>query len=59
MDVNLFNGTTQSLIISLTGLSSLSIALGKPNGIVTSLASDFETAANCKVVSMQYNHLFY
>ena len=38
---------------------SLSIALGKPNGIVTSLASDFERAANCKIDSKQYNHLFY
>ena len=36
----------QGQIISLTGLAALSIALWKPNVIVTSLALDFEREEN-------------
>ena len=43
---------TQGQIISLTGLSALSIALWKPNVIVSSLALDFEREENRKVISM-------
>ena len=42
----------QGQIISLTGLSALSIALWKPNVIVSSLALDFESEENRKVISM-------
>ena len=42
----------QGQIISLTGLSALSIALWKPNVIVSSLALDFERVENRKVISM-------
>ena len=42
----------QGQIISLTGLSALSIPLWKPNVIVSSLALDFEGEENCEVISM-------
>ena len=42
----------QGQIISLTGLSALSIALWKPNVIVSSLALDFESEETGKVISL-------
>ena len=42
----------QGQIISLTGLSALSIVLWKPNVVVSSLALDFEREENRKVISM-------
>ena len=45
-------GLRQGQIISLTGLSALSIVLWKPNVIVSSLALDFEREENRKVISM-------
>ena len=42
----------QGQIISLTGLSALSIVLWKPNVIVSSLALDFEREENRKFISM-------
>ena len=42
----------QEQVISLTGLSALSIVLWKPNVIVSPLALDFEREGNRKVISM-------
>ena len=57
--VNICLDVGQWLIISLTGLSALSIALCKPTVIVTSLALDFERGANWKVISIGSPYLFY
>ena len=43
---------SQEQIISLTGLSALSIVLWKPNVIVSPLALDFEREEKRKVISM-------
>ena len=48
----LSNDPPQGQIISLTGLSALSIVHWKPNVIVSSLALDFEREENRKVISM-------
>ena len=49
----------RSLIISLTGLSALSIAFGKPNVMATSLTLELDFGESLQVISSSSNCLFY